>query len=82
AIFVAFAGAMLGLVTTDNTIALYIYWELTTVFSFLLIGHYSDRQSSRRAAFQAIIVTTAGGLAMLGGITMLGVMTGGSFSLH
>ena len=82
AIFVAFAGAMLGLVTTDNTIALYIYWELTTVFSFLLIGHYSDRQSSRRAAFQAIIVTTAGGLAMLGGITMLGVMPGGSFSLH
>lgn len=82
AVFVAFAGAMLGLVTVDNTVALYIFWELTTVFSFLLIGHYSDRPSSRRAAIQALIVTTTGGLAMLAGIVMLGTTAGGSFSLH
>ncbi|MFT0847717.1 Na+/H+ antiporter subunit A [Actinomycetaceae bacterium L2_0104] len=79
-VFLAFAGAMLGLVTTDSTPALYLFWELTTVFSFLLIGHYSDRTSSRRAAMQAIIVTTAGGLTMLVGIVMLGEMPGGSYS--
>ena len=80
-VFLAFSGAMLGLVTTDNTLALYMFWELTTVFSFLLIGHYSARGSSRRAAMQAIIVTTFGGLSMLIGIIMLGTMPGGSFSL-
>lgn len=82
AIFLAFAGAMMGLVTTDNTVALYIYWELTTICSFLLIGHYSDRASSRRAAVQALIVTTFGGLAMLAGIAIFGEMEGGSYSLH
>lgn len=79
-VFLAFAGAMLGLVTTDSTPALYLFWELTTVFSFLLIGHYSDRTSSRRAAMQAIIVTTVGGLTMLVGLVMLGEMPGGSYS--
>lgn len=78
-VFLAFAGAMLGLVTTDSTPALYLFWELTTVFSFLLIGHYSDRTTSRRAAMQAIIVTTMGGLLMLVGIVMLGEMPGGSY---
>ncbi|MDO5700097.1 MAG: Na+/H+ antiporter subunit A [Bowdeniella nasicola] len=82
AVFVAFAGAMLGLVTTDNTLALYLYWELTTVFSFLLIGHHYERQASRRAAHQAMILTTAGGLAMLGGFVILGSMPGGSYSLE
>ncbi|WP_182171636.1 Na+/H+ antiporter subunit A [Flaviflexus equikiangi] len=81
AFFVAFAGAMFGLVTTDNTLIMYTMWELTTVFSFLLIGHYRDRRASRRAAMEAIIVTTAGGLAMLGGIILLGERPGGSYSL-
>ncbi|MDY5585335.1 MAG: proton-conducting transporter membrane subunit, partial [Arcanobacterium sp.] len=81
AVFVAFSGAMLGLVTTDNTLALYLFWELTTIFSFLLIGHSSDRAASRRAALQAIIVTTSGGLAMLGGIIILGQIPGGSYSI-
>ncbi|MEE6271852.1 Na+/H+ antiporter subunit A [Georgenia sp. MJ206] len=80
-VFVAFAGAMLGLVTTDNTLLLYVFWELTTVFSFLLIGHYHDRQSSRRAAVQAIVVTTFGGLAMLAGFIALGEVEGGSYRL-
>jgi len=80
-VFVAFAGAMFGLVTADNTLLMYVFWELTTVFSFLLIGHYHDRQSSRRAAMQAITVTTFGGLAMLAGIVMVGVTDGGSFRL-
>ena len=80
-VFVAFAGAMLGLVTTDSTLMLYLFWELTTVFSYLLIGHYNERKVSRRAAMQAILVTTFGGLAMLGGLILLGEAEGGSYSL-
>ncbi|MCL2454118.1 MAG: Na+/H+ antiporter subunit A [Micrococcales bacterium] len=76
AVFVAFAGAMLGLVTADDLIALFVFWELTTVTSYLLIGHYSDRKTSRRAAMEAIVVTTAGGLAMLVGLVLLGVEAG------
>jgi multicomponent Na+:H+ antiporter subunit A len=75
-VLTAFAGAMLGLVTSDNLIQLYVFWELTTVFSYLLIGHYSDRVSSRRAAMKAILVTTVGGLAMLVGIVILGTEAG------
>lgn len=80
-VFVGFAGAMLGLVTADNLLVLYVFWELTTVFSFLLIGHYHQRQASRRAAAQALFVTTFGGLAMLAGIIGLGTMPGGSYQL-
>src|SRR5690625_1417052 len=82
AIFMAFAGAMFGLVTTDNTVALYVFWELTTIFSYLLVGHYYRRRGARRAALQALIVTTFGGLAMLGGIVILGQSPGGSYSLR
>ncbi|WFR73682.1 Na+/H+ antiporter subunit A [Prescottella defluvii] len=73
---VAFAGAMFGLVTSDNMIILYTFWELTTILSFLLVGHYAERATSRRAATQALLVTTAGGLAMLVGIIMLGQLVG------
>ncbi len=73
---VAFAGAMFGLVASDNMLLLYIFWELTTVLSFLLVGHYAERASSRRAATQALLVTTAGGLAMLVGIIILGQVSG------
>ncbi|WP_068154857.1 Na+/H+ antiporter subunit A [Rhodococcus phenolicus] len=73
---VAFAGAMFGLVTSDNMLVLYTFWELTTVLSFLLVGHYAERASSRRAATQALLVTTAGGLAMLVGIIILGQLAG------
>ncbi|MGE5765060.1 MAG: Na+/H+ antiporter subunit A [Mycobacterium leprae] len=73
---VAFAGSMLGLVVADDMLLLYVFWELTTVFSYLLIGHHSAAKSSRRAAMQALIVTTAGGLAMLVGIVILGEQTG------
>ncbi|MGW2094044.1 Na+/H+ antiporter subunit A [Promicromonospora sukumoe] len=73
---VAFAGSMAGLVTADDMLLLFVFWELTTVFSYLLIGHYADRTSSRRAAMQALVVTTAGGLAMLVGVVILGVTAG------
>ncbi|MCX5041920.1 Na+/H+ antiporter subunit A [Aldersonia sp. NBC_00410] len=73
---VAFAGAMFGLVTSDNMVLLYIFWEITTVLSFLLVGHASERATARRAALQALLVTTAGGLAMLVGIIILGEFSG------
>ncbi|WP_062540417.1 Na+/H+ antiporter subunit A, partial [Mycobacterium celatum] len=73
---VAFSGAMFGLVVADNMLVLYVFWELTTVLSFLLIGHYAERLVSRRAAVQALLVTTAGGLAMLAGIVILGHAAG------
>ncbi|MFD6104281.1 Na+/H+ antiporter subunit A, partial [Nocardia salmonicida] len=68
-----FAGAMFGLVTSDNMLLLYVFWEITTVLSFLLVGHYAERSVSRRAAIQALLVTGAGGLAMLVGIVVLGL---------
>ena len=73
---VAFSGAMFGLVVSDNMLVLYVFWELTTVLSFLLVGHYAERASSRKAAVQALLVTTAGGLAMLVGIVILGSVSG------
>ncbi|AFM15339.1 NADH:ubiquinone oxidoreductase subunit 5 (chain L)/multisubunit Na+/H+ antiporter, MnhA subunit [Mycolicibacterium chubuense NBB4] len=73
---VAFSGAMFGLVTSDNMLMLYVFWEITTVLSFLLVGHYAERATSRRAATQALLVTTFGGLAMLVGIVVLGNVSG------
>ncbi|MGV0836717.1 Na+/H+ antiporter subunit A [Mycolicibacterium thermoresistibile] len=73
---VAFSGAMFGLVVSDNMLVLYVFWEITTVLSFLLVGHYAERATSRRAATQALLVTTFGGLAMLVGIIVLGNLTG------
>ncbi|MER7416683.1 Na+/H+ antiporter subunit A [Micromonospora peucetia] len=76
AVFVAFAGAMLGLVVSDDLLLLYVFWELTTVLSYLLIGSDPTRRASRRAAMQALLVTTLGGLAMLAGFVMLGQNAG------
>ncbi|MET1064486.1 MAG: proton-conducting transporter membrane subunit, partial [Arthrobacter sp.] len=72
----AFAGAMFGLVTADDLLLMFIFWELTTVLSYLLIGYARTRLSARRSALQALVVTTAGGLAMLVGLIMLGFNAG------
>lgn len=72
----AFAGAMFGLVTADDLLLLFIFWELTTVLSYLLIGYARTRLAARRSALQALMVTTAGGLAMLVGLIMLGSAAG------
>lgn len=72
----AFAAAMLGLVLADDLFLLYVFWELTTVFSYLLIGFEPGRASARRAATRAIVITTFGGLAMLIGFIMLGRAAG------
>ena len=76
----SFAGAMLGLVWSDNLLLLYLFWELTTVLSYLLVGHFSEQEDSRRAATMALVVTTFGGLAMLVGLVLLG-LAGGSYRL-
>lgn len=73
---VAFAGAMFGLVLSDNILLMYVFWEITSMLSFLLVGYYGERASSRRSAGQALMVTTLGGLAMLVGIILLGRQTG------
>ncbi|WP_051452080.1 Na+/H+ antiporter subunit A [Actinospica robiniae] len=67
-----FAGAMIGLVLADDLVLLYVFWELTTILSFLLIGHYADRPGARRSALRAVTVTTFGGLALLAGVVILG----------
>ena len=72
----AFAGVMFGLVTADDLLLMFIFWELTTVLSYLLIGYARTRLSARRSALQALIVTTAGGLAMLVGLIILGFNAG------
>ncbi|MCV2491061.1 Na+/H+ antiporter subunit A [Geodermatophilus sp. YIM 151500] len=72
----AFAGSMLGLVLADDVYLLYVFWELTTVFSFLLIGGSGARVAGRRAAGQALVLTTAGGLAMLAGLVVLARTSG------
>lgn len=71
-----FAGAMLGLVTADDLLALYVFWEITTVLSFLLIGYHTTATASRAAAKQALVLTTAGGLVMLVGLILIGEESG------
>ncbi|TDD29104.1 DUF4040 domain-containing protein, partial [Actinomadura sp. KC06] len=74
---VAFAGAMTGLVLADNLLVLYVFWELTTVSSFILIGAARpDRSEDRRAATEALLMTTAFGLVMLAGFVLLGQAAG------
>ena len=75
-VLLGFAGAMYGLVLTDNMIMLVMFWELTSILSYLLIGHYRRRAASRRAALQALLVTTLGGLVMFVGVILLVVDTG------
>jgi multicomponent Na+:H+ antiporter subunit A len=76
-----FAGSMLGLVWADNLLVLYAFWELTSVTSYLLIGNkYADGRA-RAAALQALLVTGAGALAMLGGFVLIGEAAG-TYELH
>jgi multicomponent Na+:H+ antiporter subunit A len=80
AFLLLFMGAMLGLVLADNLLTLFVFWELTSISSFLLIGFTHERTESRAAARQALLVTGGGGLALLVGLIMLG-LAGGSFEL-
>lgn len=75
-----FMGSMLGLVLSDNVVTLFVFWELTSITSFLLIGFNHDKSRSRRAALQALVVTGGGGLALLAGLLLM-AQAGGSMEL-
>ncbi|MEM6465936.1 MAG: proton-conducting transporter membrane subunit, partial [Pseudomonadota bacterium] len=76
----SFMLAMLGLVLADNLIGLFVFWELTTITSYLLIGFGHETEKGRRSALQALFVTGAGALALLAGFILLGLVAG-SFEL-
>ena len=76
ALILTFMSAMLGTVLAGNVITLFVFWELTGISSFLLIGFDHEKESARKAAWQALLVTSAGGLAMLAGFVLLGKVSG------
>lgn len=76
-----FMAGMLGVVLSDNLLLLVVFWELTSVSSFLLVGYWGHRADARAGARMALAVTGGGGLAMLAGILLLG-QVGGSYDLH
>jgi len=76
ATMLAFMGAMLGLVLSDSLLLFFVFWELTTVTSFLLIGMDGANPQARSGAIRAFLVTGAGGLALLAGALVLGQIAG------
>ncbi len=71
-----FSGSMLGLVFSENAVLLFVFWELTTVLSFLLISFFHEKAEARKAAFQSLFITGFGGLSLLAGIILLGAAVG------
>lgn len=71
-----FMSAMVGIVTSNNLIQLWMFWELTSISSFLLISFWSHKSDARKGARMALTVTGAGGLALLGGLLLLGNIVG------
>ena len=71
-----FQGAMVGIVLSDNILMLLVFWELTSLSSFLLIGYWSHLPEGRQGARMALTTTGMGGLAMIGGMLILGDITG------
>lgn len=76
AILTTFAVAMLGLVTADDAVTLFLFWEGTTITSWLLVGFDHERAGARAAALQALLVTGGGGLALLAGLLVMGGLAG------
>jgi multicomponent K+:H+ antiporter subunit A len=75
-----FMGSMLGMVVAGNLLLLVVFWELTSISSFLLIGYWSHRDDARDGARMALTITSAGGMALLGGVLLVGRIVG-SFEL-
>ena len=76
-----FMGAMLGVILSDNLMVLYVFWELTSISSFLLIAFWYHRKKSRSGAQKSMLITVSGGVGMLAGFIMLHAMTG-SYSVR
>lgn len=75
-----FMSSMLGVVLASNMITMFVFWELTSFSSYMLIGYYHEKEKSRWAALQALLVTGLGGLALLAGVVLIG-NAGNSFEL-
>lgn len=71
-----FMASMLGAVVSDDLLALIVFWELTSLSSFMLIGHEPEKTEARRSAQQGLLITVGGGLAMLAGAVLLGSAAG------
>ncbi|NJN18479.1 MAG: DUF4040 domain-containing protein [Oscillochloris sp.] len=71
-----FMGAMLGLVLSENILTLFVFWELTSVSSYLLVGYKHDYPEARRGAQMGLLMTVGGGLALLVGMVLLGTAAG------
>lgn len=67
-VMVLFMGAMLGVVLSRNILLMFVFWELTSISSFLLIGHWNHKAAAREGALRALVTTAGGGLALLAGI--------------
>lgn len=75
-LLLGFMGSMLGVVLSGNLIQIVVFWELTSLFSFLLIGYWHHRKDARRGARMALVVTASGGLALFAGVLLLGHIAG------
>ncbi|MBN9066998.1 MAG: monovalent cation/H+ antiporter subunit A, partial [Rhizobiales bacterium] len=75
-LFLAFMGSMLGIVLSGNLILLVVFWEMTSIFSFLLVGYWHHNPAARDGARMALTVTAVGGLALLAGILLIGHIVG------
>ena len=78
--FLLFMGSMLGIVLSENLLLMLMFWELTSLSSFLLIGYWNHRADARQGARMALAVTGGGGLALLAGVLLIGQVVG-SFEL-
>lgn len=76
-----FMGAMLGVVLSDNLITLFVFWELTSISSFFLIGYNTDQEASRKSAMWALGLTGLGGFFMLASFALIGIVAG-TYSLN
>jgi len=76
AFLLLFMGAMLGMVLSGNLLMLVVFWELTSISSFLLIGYWSHREDAREGARMALGITGGGGMALLAGVIILGRIVG------
>ena len=77
ALMLAFMTAMLGLVLSENLLLMVVFWEMTSLFSFLLIGFHPSNPSARRGARMALLITASGGLCLLAGVVWMGWLAGG-----
>ncbi|GGX85973.1 monovalent cation/H+ antiporter subunit A [Litchfieldella qijiaojingensis] len=80
ALMLVFMASMLGIVTSENLLFMLVFWEMTSLVSFLLIGFHSDQRPARRGARLTLVITSGGGLALMAGVILIGQIVG-SFHL-